>query len=315
MRKEFTAISAFSTIIAFTAGAVLCMQISQLPLEIDLTISPPVLWGTEAVVFGTAVYAWRRRVTLPGWVVGIAGLLGVRLAILSTAGLLLFVMRGIEDMSVALAQSSTLVTRGCAVLFALMVCYPLRCLLPQRSALRKKRAFGDSAAVRSAEAQSESGLLIVTVKDNKTKDAEVVDDQHVGPGPATVPVGSLSLEGELTLPASTVLALLPQSMVTDKALGLGERESVTIPLGGIHPQLKEAQVFFSVSEVRSWLPNSIQKALTAGEGEAELASSPVIFPLEAIIPQLPPEALELPPPSPPAWANADTEETLVFAKT
>jgi hypothetical protein len=135
------------------------------------------------------------------------------------------------------------------------------------------------------------------------------------PGGETVPVGSLSLEGDLTLPASTLLSLLPQSMVTDKALALGERATVAIPLGVIHPQLKEAQVVFSLSEVQSWLPNSIRKALAADDGDAELASSIIMLPLEEIIPQLPPEALELPPPSPPAWANADIGETLVFAKT
>jgi len=315
MRKEFTAISAFSTIIAFTAGAVLCMQISQLPLVVRAEISPAVLWGTEVAVFGTAVYVWRRRVTLPGWVVGIAALLAVRAAVLSAAGLVLSIMRGVDNMSVALAQTSTLVPRGCAVLFSLMVCYPLRYVLPQRSALRRKRTFGDSAAVASAEAQSESGLLIVTVKDSKAKDADAPALQQVAPRNDTAPVNSLALEGEVTLPASTVLALLPEAVVTDKAIGLAERETVVIPLAVLHAQLREAQIAFNLGEVQSWLPHSIQKALAASEGGADIANSLVILPLETIVPHLPPEALELPPPSPPAWANASTEETLVFAKT
>jgi hypothetical protein len=32
-----------------------------------------------------------------------------------------------------------------------------------------------------------------------------------------------------------------------------------------------------------------------------------------IVPQLPPEALELPPSSPPVWARVDVEERVVFA--
>jgi hypothetical protein len=170
--------------------------------------------------------------------------------------------------------------------------------------------------VKSAEAQGDGGLLIVTVKDPNAKEEAVAGDRRVPPRPDAVPVGSPSLEGEIALPVSSVLALLPQAMVTDKALALGDAEKVNIPLDVIHPQLGEAQVVFSVAELRSWFPQSVRKALVGPEDSgAEQENSLVILPLDEVVTQLPPEALELPAPSPPAWANAEVTETLVFAKT
>jgi hypothetical protein len=230
--------------------------------------------------------------------------------------------QGIGDPGAALEQTAGLVPRACAILFSLMACYPLRVFLPLREShtIRRGRGFADSAAVRSATAAAgatgdgDRGLLIVTVK-NRAEDEEQVPAftaQVASPGA----VPRLDIEGEVELPLSRVLALFPQEVVTDRALALGDSQSLIISLDAIHPQLSEAQVLFTVGELRGMLPAPIRKALVQpSDSEAEVESAPVALPLEVIVPQLPPEALELPPPSPPSWAEVDGTDTIVFATT
>jgi hypothetical protein len=316
MRKEFTAISAFSTIIAFTAGSVLTMQISQLGLGATMSVTGPVMWAMEAAIFGTAVYLWRSRVSLPGWVMGIAALAGVRVALVSAAALTLALVRETADLGQCLAQTSGLVPRFCGVAFALMVGYPLRDFLPTRPLehRRKGRGYAESAAVRTATAGSEgdNGLLIVTVKERGSQgkaQPEPVAPPTRAPGFLTSPVN-----GEVALPLATVLALMPEDLVTDKALALADTQTLSLPLDVIHPQLREAQVVFSVADVRELLPVAVRKALVqTTDSDLELESTLISLPLELIVPQLPEGALELPAPSPPKWAEAEMTDSIVFA--
>jgi hypothetical protein len=129
-------------------------------------------------------------------------------------------------------------------------------------------------------------------------------------------VHRLDIEGEIELPASAVLALLPEELATDKALAIGEAQTVTIPLHVVHPQLREGQVLFTVGELRSMLPPAVRKALVQpSDSDPEMENIPVSLPLEHVVPQLPAEALELPAASPPDWAEVDETEKIVFATT
>jgi len=319
MRQDFTAISAFSTVLAFIAGAVLCMQVSQMEAQAGADISMPVLWAVEAALFGTAVYVWQSRVTVAGWLLGIAGLIGVRVALVSAAGLMSAVMQETANVGVCLEETSQLLPRACAVVFALMVCYPLRVFLPLKAVeiRRRGRGFADSAAVKSATAEADDGdrgLLIVTVKDRTSTGTKAPRPTSREPIPNLM--AAPGLEGEIELPLSTVLALFPEDILTDKALALGDTVSMSIPIDVIHPQLKEAQVVFSMADFRNWLPPVMRKALVqSGDSNIEVENTLVLLPLELIVPQLTPEALELPPPSPPPWAEVGTAESVVFATT
>jgi hypothetical protein len=319
MRKEFTAISAFSTVLAFTAGAVICMQVSQMEAQPGADISVPVLWAIEAAIFGTAVYVWQSQVTVPGWILGIAGLIGVRTAVVSVAALMLAVMQETANVAACLQETSQLVPRVCAMGFALMVCYPLRVFLPMRAVevRRRGRGFADSAAVKSATAGAEEGdrgLLIVTVKDRASAERTQPRPQSAEPIADLMPAPGI--EGDVELPLSSVLALFPDDILTDKALALSDTGSLAIPLEVIHPQLKEAQVVFSVADLRSCLPPAIRKALVqSADSDLEVENTLVVLPLALIVPQLPPEAFELPPPSPPPWADVEAAEGIVFATT
>jgi hypothetical protein len=318
MRKQFTAISAFSSVLAFTAGAVLCMQISQMEAQPGADISAAVLWAVEAAFFGTAVYVWQSQVTVPGWIAGITGLMLVRMALVSIAGLMLVVMRETANVAACLEETSQLLPRICAAIFALMVCYPLRVFLPMRAmeVRRRGRGFADSAAVKSATAETDegdAGLLIVTVKDRAASQREQPLPESAEPMPDLM-AGPV-IEGDVEMPLSSVLALFPEDILTDKALALGDTGTLTIPLDVIHPQLKEAQVVFTVAELRSWLPPAIRKALVhSNDSDLEVENTLVLLPLGLIVPQLPPGTLELPSPSPPPWAETEAE-SVVFATT
>ncbi len=318
MRKEFTAISAFSTLIAFTAGAVLCMQIANLKLTVDWGISPLVVWALEAMIFGLSVYLWRRGVSFFGWLLGIVGLFVVRIAVTSSAGLGLSLMRESSNMENLLQETNAIVPRLCAAVFALMVCYPVRVLLPLRQIEvgGRRRQFGEGAAAKSARGEEgDRGLLIVTVKDRAAGGAvetRMKPEARISHGGIT---SNVMLEGDIALPLSTVLSLLPDNLVTNQALALSDSQTVTIPLSVIHPQLKEAQVVFSVAELRTWLPPVVRKAIVQpSESDIEIENGLVSLPLELIVPQLPSEALELPAPSPPAWAELQESERVVFAR-
>jgi hypothetical protein len=278
-----------------------------------------VLWAIEAAVFGTAVYVWQSQVTVPGWILGIAGLIGIRTALVSVAGLMLAVMQETANVAASLQETSQLMPRICAMVFALMVSYPVRVFLPIRAmeVQRRGRGFADSAAVKSATAGAEEGdrgLLIVTVKDRAS--AERKHPRPASEGPMADFMPAPGIEGAVELPLSSVLALFPEDILTDKALALSDTGSIAIPWDVIHPQLKEAQVVFSVADLRSWLPPAVKKALVqSSDSDLEVENTLVLLPLESIVTQLLPEALELPSPSPPPWAAVEAAEGIVFATT
>ena len=302
--------------IALAAGIVLCMQVANLKVQLGWGIPDSVVWALEVAIFGTAVYAWRSAVSLLGWMVGIAGLELVRLAVTTGAAAVLVISGDEhEQLSSAILTTSGLAPRMCAVLFALMVFYPLRILLPRRStrAVRRRR-FSDSAAVKSALGSAVAGdseLVIwagsearATLQERSTRAARNMLETTHRP---------VDLEGAVQLPVQAVLAQLPSELMKERAHKIDDSQMMTIPLGAVLAQLKEARVVFSAAQIYDWLPDSAKRAVRAPAGDAGEAES-VTLPLALIIPQLPSEALALPPPSPPAWASADQSEHVVFAR-
>jgi hypothetical protein len=310
MRKEFTAVSAFSAIIAFTAGIVLCMQVSHTEPPAGLEIARPVFWMVEIAVFGTAVFAWRTRATFIGWAIGIAAMEVMRVALASGASLILAIVAETTNMAPALRETSQMMPRMCAAGFALMVCYPFRILLPLRDHQRRRRAFKDSPAAKDPELE----LVIVTARE-RAANAGAAPKAEVKFQTAPGILSSVPMfDGEIELSLSTMLALMPENLVTDRALALSDGGTMAIPLEAVLPQLKEAQIVFSVSELREWIPLTVRKVLLQpAESDIETENGLVSAPLNLIVPQVPAEALQLPPPSPPAWAKIDSEEHVVFA--
>ena len=316
MRKDFTAISASSALIAFTAGIVLCMQVSTIASASSTAseIPGPVLWVVEIALFGTAVFAWRPRASFLGWILGIIALAMVKTALVSGAALVLSVMHETTNMAPALHQTSAFLPRVCAVGFALMVCYPTRVWLPLRETEPRKHKGGRAGRARGMSEEDEKGLIIVTVTNRAPGQDEAPGAEVKIHDPLGVWSSTPMIEGELEMPLSAVLALLPENLVTDRALALADSETMTVPFHAILPQLKEAQVVFSVAELRTFVPLTVRKLLVQpADSDIETENGLVSLPLALIVPQLPSEALQLPAPSLPAWAKVDVEEHVVFA--
>jgi flagellar biosynthesis protein FliQ len=316
MRKDLTAISALSALIAFTAGVVLCLQVSHLTAPTAARASGYVIWVAEVAIFGTALFAWRPKASFLGWLLGIAALVTMRIAVASGAGLVVAIMQQTTNMGPALRQTSTFVPRACAVGFALMACYPLRVWVPLRNLEPRRQRSRDGRSPRAAGLveDGDRGLLIVTVNDRAAASPDAPRSEVRPHSPVGIRSSIPLIEGEIELPLSTVLALLPENLVTDRALVLSDTDTMTMPFEVILPQLKEAQIVFSVAELRAWIPLAVRKALLQPvDSDIEIENGLVSLPLELVIPQLPPEAFELPHPSPPAWAKVDAEEHVVFA--
>ena len=316
MRREFTAISAFSMVIALMAGVVLCMQIAHMKLTPGWEISPLAVWALEAVIFGTAVCAWRPGISLAGWVVGIVGLVLARLALSALAGLALGVMRGEVGEAAALQETSALAPRMCAVIFALMVCYPLRVFLPLRPvrASRGERRFADSPVAQpgvDASRRPDSEMVILA---GRMQGREPGSEEARGAGRMTdVPRPRVELDGTVELRVRAVMNQMPQELLKEKARGIDDSQMMSIPLEAILPQLREGRIVFSPAQIREWLPAGARRAVVEVEERDQEAVS-VTLPLELSVPQLPPEALALPAPSPPEWAKEDESDRVVFAR-
>ncbi len=313
MRKGITAISAFSMTIAFMAGAVLCMQVTNLQPLPDLDVSGTLLRALEVAIFGTAVCIWRPSASVLGWVLGVAALLLTRSALTAAAGFGLAIAHEGADLAEEIQRASALGPRFAAVLFSLMVDYPLRAFLPSkeiRPARNERRSSATPSVVPATRSQGngDDGLLIVTVKDRPGSAEPLSRPESVASRPALASIPQAA--GPIEVPATALLAELPREMVTDKARRLCDSEQIALPGDKVLPQLREAQVVFSISEIIELLPPRAQKAVS---DRPDLSEECVSIPLELIVPQLPLETFALPPASPPEWADVAQTDGVVFA--
>jgi hypothetical protein len=320
MRRDFTAISAFSMAISFMAAVVLCIQIAQIKSAPEWEISGITAWVVEVAIFGTAVYAWRQGISLSGWTLGILVLVFIRLSLATSAAVGLALVQNLSDFNSALERTSALGPRVCSALFALMVFYPLRLLLPIRSYRKsRKQRYAESAAVGTAIAiagEGDPALLVggpgdaIPVWDARGRGSRTGVGHRALQEDPLHPV--LELEGTVEVPLRILLAQVPPDLLGESAKEYEGSHPVSIPLEVVLPQLREARVAVKLGDLHDWLPPGVMQAPLQFDVEREAAL--VLLPLELIVPQVPPEALELPPASPPAWAKVGGEaEPVVFA--
>ena len=297
--------------ISFVAAVVLCLQITQVQAAPEWQISGLTVWAVSLAIFGTAIYAWRPGISLSGWILGILVLTLVSLSLtMGTAAVLAFVQGG-GDFTAAMGRTSTLAPRMCAAFFSLMVFYPLRLLLPVRKPRKPdRRRFAQSAAAQEAGAGEGDPAVLLVGGDQ----AIPVWEMRSRPGAArqsSDTLTSLELDGSVDLPFDVLLAQVPRDMWGDGAEGYSASLPVPVPLEVIFPQIKEARVVMRLADLRQLLPPGAMK--DPSDTDLDREEGLVLLPLELIVPQLPPEALELPPPSPPAWATVDEDESVLFA--
>ena len=319
MRREFTVISGFSMAISFAAAVVLCLHISQLPGQTNWGLPPFTMWALEAAIFGTAVYVWRPTASLGGWSFGILALVTLRLLLTTSVAVVLTVMQGSPYFAPALVKAGLLAPRLCAAAFSLMVFYPLRVLLPTRAAeaVPDTSRFANSEAVDAAEARDgkEAPSVVVLSAGEKVPFWQAEDSPAVAAQRHSDPVLGEEMEGQVSLPLPLLLSLLPDELLGNKPVRNEESLEVAIPLASIVPQLKEARILVSFADLHEWLPAGTMKKPPDSDSEAADEFNTVILPLAWVVPRLPSEVLELPPPSPPAWAEVEEEEPVVFATT
>ena len=166
MRNDLTSISVFSMAISFVAAIVVCMQVGQTEALPGWNMPEAILWSLEVAIFGVAVLAWQPQVSLLGWVMGIGALSVLRSAVGLAAAVTLVVVQDVGHVLPVIDQMSQLAPRLCATLFALMVFYPLRVLLPVKplESITDRKRFATSAAASAGERGSEekgSGVMIM----------------------------------------------------------------------------------------------------------------------------------------------------------
>jgi len=319
MRREFTVISGLSMAISFAAAVVLSLHISQLPDQTNWGLPPFTLWALEAAIFGTAVYIWRPTASLGGWTFGILALVTLRLVLTTSVALVLTAMQGSSYFAPALAKATLLAPRLCAAAFSLMVFYPLRVLLPTRvvGVVSDTSRFASSEAVEAAEARDgkETPSVVVLSDGEKVPFWQGDDSPAASARRRSDPVLGEAMDGYVNLPLPLLLSLLPDELAGNKQVRNQESVEVAVPLASIVPQLKEARILVSFADLHEWLPAGTMKKPPGSDSEAADEFNMVILPLAWVVPRLPSEVLELPPPSPPAWAEVKEEEPVVFATT
>jgi hypothetical protein len=314
MRREFSAIGALAAAISFLAAAVLCTELSQTRIFSGWQPTAPAQWTLELALFGVAVLVWRGDVSLGGWMVGIVALAAARAALSATCAVALTELHPGFSFGRALQQASGCEPRLAAAVFSVLVCYPLRGLLP---AGKREGRRSPAEGREKEEARGDASLWIVRGEEKLQVLLSPAGERASAGGRREAPTAVVTIAspeqipGSITLPLSSVLPRIPQDDVSRLASEYPPDHPVSIPLFLIVPQLKEAQIFVRLEEMQRLLPSGVLVTQPDGgpQGEPLLVS----LALADVVPALPAEVLELPPPSPPAWADLPDPESVVFA--
>jgi len=300
--------------ISFLAAVVVCLQLTQIKAAPEWQIAGATAWTVELAIFGTAVYAWRSRISLSGWILGILVLIFLRLLLGTTAALSMSLFQNVGHFTTALDRTATLGPRVCMAFFSLMVFYPLRVLLPIRQEHRPDRKrFAERAMAMNTIVASKEGepAVLLVGHDHTIPVWQTRPKPGVAAAPDPLPVTTIDLEGSIDLPLNAVLAQIPRELWGENAGGYNASHPVPVPLDVIIPQLKEARIAVRLGEIHQWLPPGAMR--DPSELDLERGASLILLPLELVVPQIPCEVFELPAPSPPAWANIRENEMVLFA--
>jgi hypothetical protein len=312
MRKGISTISVFSMAITFVAAVVLCMQVAQAKQHLPWNPSELTVWGIEIGLFGLVVFAWRRTTALSGWAVGIAALLAVRLALTAACAYGLGGLRGGPAYAHGMALMSQFVPRLTAALFSLIVFYPMRALLPERLGVGRKPQAASRKPVTNGMVAGDTSVWMMT-GEGQSRSARPQPEENAAPSIVTIATPD-QYRGTVAVPLRVLLAHVPADCLNTKGVAQqGDSLPISVPLSLIVPQLREAQLVLSLEELRKLLPAGLlTKPEAIGlEGEPTL----VFLAVEEVVPLLPSDVWELPPPSPPAWAELPDPEDVVFATT
>ena len=316
MQRQLSAVSLFTSLISLAAATLITMQLQQADLAAGWRVPSALLWTLEAAVYAMVVYGWQPSIGAGSWALAVGSLLVVR-SLIGVASGFAVIASGSGTVESAIGNAlADLPARACGVVFTIMVVYPLRSLLPSRNRLARARLRGregEGARAASGSGKEGSGVLLL-MEGGPTRRAGKREQLAADARDAAELLAAPELEGSVTVPLGALLPQLPQQEEIQATVeGLDRDFPVEVPLQMIVPQLREARLQVTGPELAQILPSR-------GPWSAfvEYLHSPnaVVFslPLRVVIPQLPPEALELPAIAPPVWAKLEEEEEkLLFA--
>ncbi len=318
MQKRLSATGLVTSLLVIGAGTLLTAQVHQLPGAEGWNIPGWILWAGEASTFLAALLLWTQEPSGLSVALGLAALFSLRLAVGAAAAAVYQLVHPAGEFSAVLGACYTsLPSRVCSIVFALMAFYPARTLLPRRAAVVRvtQRASKEAPFQNLLHSPaSKSANFLFAASGPGAGEASATAGGTLTRSGAEMLAGMLPAdlqEHKILIPLQLLACQLPSGVLKQEVMERLPRErlEVAVPLNVIFPQLKEALVQISVALLLSFFPKGWVLPPAAG-GEEKIT-----LPLEAVIPQVPEEALQLPAPSPPAWAGVlQEEEKLLFAR-
>lgn len=303
---------------AMGAGILLAAKFYLIGAEDLLGIPVWILWLGEFLAYLAAILIWAPGISAGHLILGIAAIFLMRTMISGGAASVGQSLQAEGELAAAFAKCFTEpLPRACSVIFALMAAYPLRALLPRRGpAVMQKGRISKQAPAAEAPPTSKGATFLfgAPAGQNIDRSARAASYASRTAAEASPPLPGHLMGMKMKVPLRVIFPQLPAGVIkpeiADKVFQESDEMSIEIPLTLIAPQLKEALIQISVAALLTFLPKAW--ADTPAEGGEDM----VDLPLEVIVPQLPDEVVQLPPPSPPAWAAAANQqaEEVLFAR-
>jgi hypothetical protein len=314
MKRDISGTSLATAVLLLATAVVLCTKLQEIESQ---AVNLPLLavLVIESAFYAGVVYLWRGRLRLLTEIVGVAGLLAVRIGISAAAAASAQVAQAhrshIGWTFLAPAWESWMAAAG----FAVVSLYLVRGLFvtADRADTRRSSRRDASSQPVAAKVVFDSAPMETTARTREPEhddtDARGIGDSlfrvlepaHSAVQPAAVklPPTTPVVEGWVAVPASLIAPQLPAGAQI-------EGDEVTVPLAAVMRRLREGEVRIPLVE----LDDVIVLPVGASDERATIE-----LPLPLIVPQIPDEAFELAEAQPPTWLTTDTQlEEVFFAK-
>jgi len=312
MQKQFSATGVSTLLLAMGAGILLTAKLQMNGAEDWSGIPIWILWAGEFLAYLAALLIWAPGIPLSFLIFGIIAVFAARTAVAGGAALVDSFLRPNGEIASAFARCfSEPLSRACSIIFALMAIYPFRNLLPRRHSPSVSKKVPSKASSQAYGALAPKGGTFLFGAPGAGYLEGPAGKNAFASRPAAEAAPCLPahlMEKEIAIPLRVIFPQLPAGVLKPEIADrvLLDSMQVKLPLSLIAPQLKEAFIQVSVAALLSFFPKGWADPPMSGAEEM------IDLPLEVVVPQLPDEILLLPPPSPPAWANAVQEEDKVL---
>jgi len=302
MRKQVDATGVVTVVLLGVAAVLLCAQLTRLPALFAMDQGQALV--LELLLYAFALALSKSDCTPRGYLIGVGAMFLFRLLI--TAGTMAWLagQTGAPVVKAGAQVWTSAPARLAAVVFALLMSYPLAGLLPERPRRRRQPL---PALVR------QELLLSAAAAPREVELPSVEDEEPAGFGyvPHLTQRTVRPIEGKVQVPAEAISSQLPASLLLPG--GPSYQGEVEVPLALVMPGLQEGEVKLALPDLVPYLPAGLVREdldlFTADDAPT------VSLPLEVVVPQLPDHVLEREPVEPPTWLRVDPAlERTLFAR-